>query len=79
LSSTAIKIQEDIVDIDAIDTTIESLGEPRILSPLQETGSRAMEWNFISDSERTLVDVTAKSFRKYIKENKRTNWRHRNQ
>ncbi len=59
------------MDIDSIDTTIERLGEPRILSPLQETGSRAMEWNFISDSERTLVDVTAKSFRKYIKEKKK--------
>ncbi|MEA2083463.1 MAG: ATP-dependent 6-phosphofructokinase [Thermodesulfobacteriota bacterium] len=59
------------MDIDSIDTTIESLGEPKILSPLQETGTRAMEWNFISDSERTLVDVTAESIRKCIEEKKK--------
>ena len=59
-------MQGDIVEIDSIDTTIESLGEPKILSPLQKSKAGAMDWKFISNSERTLVDVTNESIKKYM-------------
>ncbi|MCK5544257.1 MAG: ATP-dependent 6-phosphofructokinase, partial [Desulfobulbaceae bacterium] len=54
------------MEIDSIDTTIESLGEPKIFSPLQKLKAGAMDWHFISDSERTLVDVTNESIKKYM-------------
>jgi 6-phosphofructokinase 1 len=42
---------------DSIDTTISTLGPPKIQSPIRRGEKDALSWNFVSDSDRVVVDV----------------------
>ena len=45
------------MNYNCIDTEIETLGKPKITSPLKRFGKSSKSQNFISDSDRVLVDV----------------------
>ena len=49
------------MDYDSIDTTIPSLGERKIASPLQKRDWAADVQRFVSDSDRILIDVNLSS------------------
>ena len=44
--------------LDSIDTTISTLGPPKIKSPIRRGEKDALSRNFVSDSDRVVVDVS---------------------
>lgn len=54
------------MDFNNIDTTILTLGEAKILSPLERKGKGSPSSNFVTDSDKILIDVRLNSLVKMI-------------
>jgi len=54
----------------SIDTTIATLGHPKITSPIRRHEKDSLSRNFVHDSDRILVDVNLKSLIKLAEEGK---------
>ncbi|MBW1840479.1 MAG: ATP-dependent 6-phosphofructokinase, partial [Deltaproteobacteria bacterium] len=58
------------MNVDGIDTSIPTLGEAKIPSPIQKAERGAFSHCFVSDSERVLIDVDLENVNKGILEGK---------
>ena len=56
--------------LDSVDTTIATLGPPKITSPIRRHEKDSLSRNFVHDSDRILVDVNLKSLVKLAEEGK---------
>ena len=57
--------------LDAIDTTISTLGPPKIESPIRRGEKGELSRNFVSDSDRVVVDVSLNSLVKLAEKGKK--------
>ena len=55
------------MDYNSIDAEIETLGEPKILSPISKCRKSAKSQNFVSDNDRVLIDVKFERLIKTVK------------
>jgi len=65
-----VQLKEDIMEFDSIDTTIATLGHPKITSSIRRHEKDSLSRNFVHDSDRILVDVNLKSLIKLAEEGK---------
>jgi 6-phosphofructokinase 1 len=55
------------MDYNSIDAKIETLGEPKILSPIRRWEKSAKSQNFVSDNDKVLIDVKSERLIKTVK------------
>lgn len=58
------------MDYYSIDTKIQTLGEPKIPSPIQSDENKTLSPKFISDDDRVLIDVDSSHISRLFKEGK---------
>ena len=61
---------EEIMNFDHIDTTIVTIGEAKIPSPIRRGEKEVLDGSFVADSDKVLIDVRLNNLLNMIQEKK---------